>query len=387
MKRFVLAAVLAAAPAAAAPPEVPAASGAVALASSAHAVTLLDSEGAACAELLLDAAVHVTFVLATPVPHEATLRRPDGLELSAGTVVRGTAWHDVRIEQPEALPLPGLGRGANTVVLIEEPQPGPYRACIRSRERTTEPAAFAVTMLPTSDVRLGLALAEPEALAGRPVALGALLLEGERPLERGAVLVATVTRAPDDPREGTPEPRRLELSDRGDTGDAAAGDGLFSGVFVPEVPGRYWVHVHARGESGRGLGFQRDAGGVIVVEESEPLLEGRCDVAVLDGDRDGRFDALRVRVPGNYLRGRTYDVVVELRAPSGQATVAHTLVREDARSVVDVDFPREQVRALGSDGPFMVSSVRVDEITEDGRRLRDGSLDGCATPLVRREGT
>jgi hypothetical protein len=217
------------------------------------------------------------------------------------------------------------------------------------------------------------------------VAVGALLLEGERPLERGAVLVATITRAPDDPREGAPEPRRLELADNGETGDAAAGDGLFSGVFVPEVPGHYWVHVQARGESGRGLGFQRDAGGVIVVGEGEALLEGRCDVAVLDG-RDGGFGALRVRVPGNYPRGRTYDVVVELRGPSGRATVAHALVREEARSVVDVDFPREQVRSLGSGGPFRVSSLRVDEITEDGRRLRDGSLEGCATPALRPEG-
>ena len=145
--------------------------------------------------------------------YEARILLPDGEVLSAETADgRTTQWHEFRLEEPAPLLMPGLGQGHNTVVLIERPEPGSYQVCLRARETLTEPTAFAVTMLPASEVRMGLALAEPEALALRPVAVGAMLLEGARPIER-ASLLATITRAPDDGRESTPQPLRLELSD------------------------------------------------------------------------------------------------------------------------------------------------------------------------------
>jgi hypothetical protein len=390
MSRLLLLSVLAAVPAAPAA-ERPPGWADVTLTAAAHAVAAV-GEGESCTELVLDKASRVALMLASPVPHEAWIVRPDGKVLSAGSGGDGLGdWHAFRLNEPDAeagpLLLPGLGRGDNSLAVIDEPPPGVYHGCVKAHERPSEPTAVAFTMLPASEVRLGLALVEAEALAGRALALGAMLLDGDQPLDK-AGMVATVTRAPEDPKEPG-EPLRLELSDRGELGDAAAGDGLFSGVFLPERAGRYWVQVRASGWTRDGLEFQRDTGGVIVVREPEPGLEGGCEAEGVDEDGNGLYETLRVWVPASLRGGDWIGLVAELGTEGGRSVSAQTLVRpEEARRggrELSVDFSGAQVRSLEADGPFSVWSIRLEVITEEDRALRDRAFQACVTPELRRD--
>jgi hypothetical protein len=334
--------------------------------------------------MLLDEASSVTIVLTSPRPYEAEVVLPDGSVLSAETADgERRRWLQVWLDDSRHLSVPGLGQGANTLATIERPQPGPYEVRLRAREESAEPVAFAFTMLPISEVRVGLALPESTSLTGRPVAVSALAYDGDQPLE-GCAVRALVSRQPDDPRESLGEPLRIELADRGEDADAKAGDGAFTGTFTPKDEGRYWVAVRVTGKSRGGFEFVRDVGGAVTVTRQTGLLTGHYEATAHDTDDDGRLDRLRVSMGAEVAASGRYDAVVQLRGRDGQTVSAHALLTLEAGSQeLAVDFTGSQVRFLGIDGPYVIASVQVDEITENDRVLRDRAYEAGETPAFK----
>jgi hypothetical protein len=149
------------------------------------------------------------------------------------------------------------------------------------------------------------------------------------------------------------------------------------------------VQVRASGGTRDGHEFQRDTGGVIVVREPEPALEGGCEAEGVDEDGNGLYETLRVWVPANCRGGDWIGLVAELGTEGGRSVSAQTLVRpEEARRggrELSVDFSGAQVRSLEADGPFSVWSIRLEVITEEDRALRDRAFQACVTPELRRD--
>jgi hypothetical protein len=321
----------------------------------------------------VDEAESVTFVLASPRPYDAEVVLPDGSVLSADSADgERRRWQEMWLESAQRLTVPGLVQGANVLATVERPQPGPYEIHLRPREEVREPLAFAFTMLPMSEVRVGLALPESKALAGRPVAVSALAYDGSKALEAREVM-ARITRQPEDPREPIGEPLRIELSDRGETPDAQPGE-----------EGRYWVAVHVTGKSAAGYEFQRDVGGAVTVTKDDRVLTGAYDSAGLDTDGNGRLDRLRVTIRAAIPATGQYDAVVQLRGQDGQTVTAHALRTLDAGGQeLAVDFTGSQVRSLRGDGPYAIASVQIDELTASDRVLRDRAYEAGETPAFR----
>jgi len=166
--------------------------------------------------------------------------------------------------------------------------------------------------------------------------------------------------------------------------DAQAGDGVYTGMFTPGEEGRYWVAVHVTGKSAAGFEFQRDVGGAVAVTKDNRVLTGAYDSAGLDTDDNGRLDRLRVTVRAEIPATGQYDAVVQLRGRDGQTVAAHALRTVEAGGQeLAVDFTGSQVRSLGSDGPYVIASVEIDEITSDDRVLRDRAYQAGETPAFR----
>jgi hypothetical protein len=240
----------------------------VTLMSAAHAVgTLTREEPRAARTFEVDAATEVTFVITSPVALTLEIGLPDGSSLSERTA-NGEDQQVFRVwvrDEPELI-LPGIGGGDNTLVRIARPPAGPYELRLSASEPVATPTPFAITMLPTSDLRLGLAIPQPEIVLGGGIAVTAVAFQGERPLVE-ATLTARVALEPDRADAPVPPTVIIKLHDDGREGDAEAGDGIYTGVFVPETSGSYVVLVQAEGVTRDGLGFQRDVGGAFRVTE------------------------------------------------------------------------------------------------------------------------
>jgi hypothetical protein len=240
----------------------------VTLMSAAHAVgTLSREEPRAARTFEVDAATEVTFVVTSPVALTLEVGLPDGSSLSERTA-NGEDRQVFRLwvrDQPELM-IPGIGGGDNTLVRIARPPAGPYELRLSTPEPAATPTPFAITMLPTSDLRLGLAVPQPEIVLGGGIALSAVAFQGDRPLLE-ATVAARVAQQPDDAKAPVPPPIIIKLHDDGREGDAEANDGVYTGTFLPEASGSYVVLVEAEGVTRDGLGFRRDVGGAFRVTE------------------------------------------------------------------------------------------------------------------------
>jgi hypothetical protein len=99
-------------------------------------------------------------------------------------------------------------------------------------------------------------------------------------------------------------PSQVTLVDSG-TFDAATGDGIYTGTFVPTVAGDYTAIVSVTGNSSHNVAFARSAGATFRV--SQPLGSfGQFQEATFDDDLNGLFNGLAItanvtiQVPGSY---------------------------------------------------------------------------------------
>jgi hypothetical protein len=353
----------------------------VTMVSMSHAAGLLASgEQMARRTLQVDAEGDLTLVVASPTRLSVELATPDGRRVAAGTSDGDdTRVFEFALEEPPSLPLPGVGRGQNTLIMLRHAAAGSYDVQLRAERPVEQATAFVLTLLPTSELRLGLALPESELPIGQGVAIAGILFEGERAVA-DAKVIATITREPGTKDDRMPVAEQIELRDDGRGADAAAGDGIFTGLYVPEIPGQYVVLARAEGLSSEGRAFERDTAGGFLAAERAAALGEKYEFEAIDDDHDERYDRLQVRSEVSAPAPGRYDVTVTLRASNDATVSAHTLVMLDGGTQpVAVDFDAALIRTLGADGPWTLALVRLDEVTGSDRLLRDRSLEAGAT--------
>ena len=230
---------------------------------SAAAGMLAPGEREARRTLLVDPAARVMLVVACPVPFRAVIHLPDGTTLTGEEGDERRRMWALALEQAPGLALPGAGQGHNAIAIIEEPPPGEYSVELALDEPAPEAQPFTVTLLPESDVRIGLVLTATELRRDEPLVLAVLGFEGEAPLRRAAVYARLVRQEAEASIVGEP----VALTDDGRGPDSAAGDGLFTGVILPREPGSYLVSIVASGRSRAGYPYERHAGAALTVTD------------------------------------------------------------------------------------------------------------------------
>jgi hypothetical protein len=152
---------------------------------------------------------------------------------------------------------------------------------------------------------------------------------------------------------------QITLADSGQF-DAATGDGIYTGTFVPPGPGIYSATITATGTSLSGLSFSRKASTTFRVDPSTANFTSFQD-QVFDDDGNGLFDRLvttatvNVQTPGNYLfavqlqasNGNTLSAKIQAALTVGTSQVAVTFTADDI------------IRTLGVDGPYTRRSAAL----------------------------
>ncbi|MGJ5816531.1 COG1470 family protein [Paludibaculum fermentans] len=137
------------------------------------------------------------------------------------------------------------------------------------------------------------------------------------------------------------------------TGGAAAGDGLFTGVFSTVKTGRYSAYLTVSGVTPSGSQYTASASTSFRVEAEEGSILS-CSDQPLDDDGNGSYDRLETTMLVYVSQAARYRVHLELRDPSGKSVSAETLANlTPGDQAVRLRHSALQLRReLASNGPY-----------------------------------
>jgi hypothetical protein len=365
------------------------------LTSAAHAYgELTPDQPRAARSFMVDVASEVSFSITSRLPVAVEITLPDGSRITNETAAgMGVEFQQFELSDESGNP------AYHTLVILPEPAEGSYSVQLTASALLDgENGDFSISMVPESEMRFGVTVPESEVVAGRPVVIAAFLFDGTTAVTNASATAAVALDGMSQP------PWTVALVDdgacppptgcpSGGSGDTEVGDGLYSGVFIPEVPGHYVVVARAERAAGDGTAFERQASVEFRVRDANPATRLRGDfiftnTSARDDDGDGLIDVLVIR-PGVVVGAAgTFDVTAVLQAPNGAQIASNELKDRSGAGeyVAAIPFSAAEIRNLGSDGPFTVVAARIEELTESGSVLHDevtGSL--FSTPAYGRD--
>ena len=171
---------------------------------------------------------------------------------------------------------------------------------------------------------LAVALGDKKYLSGETVKVSATLDAQSAPVV-GAIVAANVLSS------AGAVVNTLTLSDDGQHGDGAAGDGIYGGSFAAGDPGSYTVTATAAGSSSLG-NFQRQAGATFSVGTPDATVTGPFVEVAPDADGDGEYDSLGWNFTANVPAAGAYTCYGDLLASDASlVTQAVALLRRCRR--------------------------------------------------------
>jgi len=140
----------------------------------------------------------------------------------------------------------------------------------------------------------------------------------------------------------------VSLADNGQSGDGAAGDGLFGGQFLgTSTAGRYSVEFHTIGTVA-GQKLERTSWREFAIAPDGASFAGTIAEAVVDTDENGLLDRIDFSIPVSYSLNGSYLVTANVRDWSGSVLVPLSATIELSGA------PLEAVAKLSVDGVELV---------------------------------
>jgi hypothetical protein len=304
--------------------------------------------------VVVDVMPHAFFVVrGDPAAFDVTLVTPSGTRIDAGSAA----------EDPEVTfeTFTDLGPASFTGAAVAEPEPGVWTLEVTGADdASAEGEQFNVTvyapLVPGVGVILDARLEQSVVAPGQPVTIVATITEDGLPVT-DAVVDAVAFRP-----DGTLGPE-IVLRDEGGQEDAAAGDGIYTGVLADtDLPGRYDVAVFA---SRTTPAFTRQQGLPVTVTQGSTGFSDVITDQGLDADGDGLFEQLVVDV------GVSADVAADYRlygtlthAPSA-TTIQQLRVEaslEPGSGSIPLAFDTAPLTDLVLDGPYLVTGLALEEV-------------------------
>jgi hypothetical protein len=282
---------------------------------------------------------------------------PAGLSIDASTVYGlGGRFELQEITPPEGSP---LTRGFHYIFDFPWPGEGNYTVRFKAPGSPSRDVVVITEVTTDSSIVAKLLASESVLTLGTTAVLSAAVFDGKAAVA-GADVALTA-------RTGSAPPVSLTLRDDGRSGDAAAGDGLYSGRFVPSQPGDYVAAVTIKGTTAGGVSFTRQSTTSFSVVEPGGGLTRTVQDQGVDADRDGLFEEVVVDVQVKINRAGRYRAFVHLKTAAGQ-----TLVRSGAMTLptgthnIRVKFDAAALHELGEDGPYYLKLIELVSLGETG---------------------
>ena len=242
--------------------------------------------------------------------------------------------------------------GFHYLYVFNAPAAGAYTVNFDAGAGLTEEIAVLSTLISTSPLGAALFTTADTVIVGSPVVLGYALFSGATPVSGATVSASLLSDAG--------ESASVTLLDDGVGADVAAGDGIYSGSYVPLAAGSFGVSAVATGSTPQTGTFTRGGGTQFLAVPPSALIAGTFTDAGVDTNGNSLFDLLRVSINLNIVSAGSYVTQVTLRAKGGApiiASASSTLALGAA--AVPVDFPALAFVTEGSGGPYAVERVEV----------------------------
>lgn len=248
-----------------------------------------------------------------------------------------------------------LGLADFQCYLIHEAQPGRWQVAVGRPADAQGPARFTgYAVFPDSALRVEVSAGKVWYGQGEEVPITATLRSGALAVA-GAEVEAEIGR-PDGQVD------RLTLLDDGAHGDGEPGDGVYGGTYrPPSLGGYYTLFATAEGQAPAGTAFARTAEALFAVSPASATLTGEYAEASEDADRDGRYEALTVRVGIDARANGDYLLAATLQDGQGREVgrVVQPLALNAGTQTATLRFPGYLLAAARVDGPYTLARVTL----------------------------
>jgi hypothetical protein len=265
------------------------------------------------------------------------------------------------LTDPAVVHAPLLDEGPLSVTgyHLQAPEPGIWTLEVTGTGAPAPDTGYAVTalveLLPGSGVILAAAVDPDQGAIGDPVTITATLTADGLPVADATVRAEVFHPDGDTTTE-------VILVDDGTGGDAAAGDGIYCGVFsATTLTGDYDVVISAEGTA---PAFTREQQLDFAMAPSATTFSGSFSDRGVDADGDGRFDQLVINVGVEVDVEAAYRVFGTLSDGAGTA-IEQLRVEQQLQpgpQTVSLAFDGAALFALGHDGPYLLEDLVVEDV-------------------------
>lgn len=291
-----------------------------------------------------DARVRVSLVL------------PDGREINAATAnASGFSYSIIEDGGFSDAMIPSFlsNRGTHTlIVLPPSSPPGTYKVKGDASAVTGVQAGVLIlaSYFSSSTIRAGVKV-KPHYKVGETIALAGLLFNEGSPVT-GATVTATVEESA---RPNVPQ-ITIPMPDSG-TFDNAIGDGIYTGTFSSDHPGKFAVAIRSTGTSSAGVPYSR------VVTTSFRVMQPLAKFGSIrdrgeDDDFDNLIDRVVITADADVQTAGKYQFGLTLQGSNGREvnTSSFASLAQGSQQIA-VTFSANDLLGLGVGGPYMMKNA------------------------------
>jgi uncharacterized protein (TIGR03437 family) len=269
--------------------------------------------------------------------------------------------------------------GQNYVFGLSNPPPGVWKYHVTEAGPLTQARAVLFSLISSSPVVARLLGGGADYAVNQDIGISLVLADGNGPIQSGSLKSINATVVP----VGGGSSTAVSFLDDGKGFDSAANDGIYTVTFRLSQAGSYMLGATISG-SAPGGDFIRHTGTSFRVVTPCGTLAPAVSSAAVDLNGNALTDALDLSFKVTAASSGKFLLFATLTASNGNSASRSAAFATAAAgdSVQSVRFPVDALQTLGVNGPYQVSSARLECLSGGGAQVSDqqSSL-GTTVPL------
>ncbi len=317
------------------------------------------------AEIPFDIDTSPSFLVDVASPSDlfdVTITTPNGQIITPDNVANFNAEyvsHELQTSASLEMVNPTFLGGFHYTYYIQNPISGNWKVKITGSNLPADGEVALVNIIMQNSLKVGIITNKIQYIINSPVLIMATVFDGSKPVT-GASVVATVLNLTTEVKEA------VDLKDDGNEADNLAGDGLYSGVYIPVDPGNYAIMVNLSGVTNSGTPFNKDVFSSFSVRSSLADFNGSFNDQGIDTNGNDLYEYITLNLGLDVNTSGTYKVCVTLKGSNDISKTVNAIQEliQGTNQFITVKFFKGDIFEIGIDGPYSVTEAFI-ELLED----------------------
>ncbi|PIS36629.1 MAG: hypothetical protein COT35_10095 [Nitrospirae bacterium CG08_land_8_20_14_0_20_52_24] len=305
-----------------------------------------------------------------------TLVAPDGQTITPSNVGNFNGAYNSYTLQTSALSLgnPLFLGGYHYTYSFQTPPSGSWKVKINGINLPAAGEVALVNIIAQNRLKVGLLTNETQYIVNAPVLIMATVFDGSSPIT-GASALATLKNLTSGGED------KIILSDDGNSPDHMAGDGMYSGGYIPTNPGDYAVMAEVNGVTGSGTPFSRDVFSSFGVRSPLADFNGSFNDQGIDANANGFYEYIVLNLGIDVYTSGKYKISLTLEGSNNVSRTVSSILdlTQGANKLIPINFFKEDVYAIGVDGPYTVTKALIQLLENNEWYLADKTVNQWQT--------